>query len=162
VTPDVVVDWLSKNDAYAKSIVQLAGIRVGEVKIGIPVRVEAFWTGTEFKAPLVFSIPLEEGTLTWSGLTTHTALFRKTLGLLTETFASMLIPERVVVFEAEINLENKKTYFKSFQFGKSHAVPSHDLIILNKTIGDFGAMQAILHKFVGIRKKLKGIGFDGA
>jgi hypothetical protein len=161
VNPDIVVDWLAKNDQYAKSIVQLAGIRVGEVKDGVPIRVQALWDGVGFVPPLVFSIPLKEGTLTWSGDTVKTALFRKTLGLLSETFQSMTIPKRVIVFDGEINLETKRLHFKSFEFGTIFAVPANNVIVLNKTIDKIDVMQEILRKFVTLRRKLRGIGYDG-
>lgn len=159
MSPNVVVDWLAKNDAYAKAIVQMAGIRVGSCNAGVPIRIEALWD-EGFKGPIVYSIPLAEGTLFWSGETTHTALFRKTLGLLTDTFKGLMLPTRVVVFDGEIDLTAKKLHFKSFTFGQTHVVPTSNLIVLSHTVDKIDKMQEILQKFVILSRKLKGIGMS--
>lgn len=159
--PEVVVDWLAKNDAYAKAIVNLAGIRVGPVSNGIPIRIEALWDYPEFRPPLVYAIPLDEGTMFWSSDTTKTGLFRKTLGLLTETFSSLNLPKKIVVFAGEIDPDAKRLHFRSFMFGDSHVVPAKTCVLLNKTVGEPAELADMMHRFIRLSKKLKGIGLDG-
>lgn len=161
MSPDVIVDWLSKNDQYSKAIVSLAGIRTTPVTAGLPIKIEALWERPEFRPPLVFSIPTKEADMIWSGDTTKTALFRKTLGLLKETFDGLMLPRRVVVFSGEINLESKQLHFKSFAFGDSHVVPTKTAVIFNQTVWDADTIQEVLHKLANLRRKLRGIGFDG-
>ncbi len=159
--PDFVVDSLAKNDQYAKAIVSLAGIRTTPVAAGLPIRIEALWDRPDFHAPLVFSIPTKEADMIWSGDTTKTALFRKTLGLLKETFDSLALPRRVIVFSGEINLESKCLHFKSFTFGTSHVVPTKTAVIFHQTVWDADAIRDVLRRLSDLRRKLRGIGFDG-
>jgi len=152
------VKWLARNDQYAKAIVQLAGLYVGEVEDGVPVCVEATWDWLEFKGPVVYTISPPEGKITWTG-DTHTALFRKTLGLLTETFKEMMVPKQVVALSATVSMTSKKPHFISFTFGDAHAVPAEPTVILAHSVGTLVEIESEFKRLLAVQKKLKGIGY---
>lgn len=105
-------DWLEKDHSYARQIVRMAGIRIRENpgEGCITFDTGCWWHDNQWVAPYWYSVPGDLGRLIWYSENPN-RLFSQSLGVLSETFKEMCIPDKSIDFSGYIDPHDKKVYF---------------------------------------------------
>lgn len=156
-----VLDWLTTNDRYAKTIVRLAGVKTSPIE-GLRLGIAAYWNGQEFEAPVILTTysRTDEARLTWTPqVDEKPVVYKLTLEKLTETFRQLSVPERTVICHVTINPQTKKPHFERFFFVHGRLTPKMKAKIwLRRKDWDSEELDNAVKELQQAPRQLKGMG----